>query len=385
MPFSPSQFLSQYWQKQPVVLRQFFSGFNDPVDEHVSGFNDPVDEHDLAGLAQEEDVDSRIIARNNNEWHVAHGPFTSFDKACQGDWTLLVQAVDRYIPQVSDLMEAFDFIPYWRMDDVMISFATKGAGVGPHEDQYDVFLIQGKGSRNWRVGEPGQYEEVFPHPNLRQLKSFPTWQSYTLNPGDVLYIPPGWPHDGVAESDCLTYSIGFRAPDSALLSQQLTEALIGGDLRSERYADPGLTPRNHPSMVMTDELSALKELLIKQIAGDGFDDTLMRLLSDQQLPYNLPEELLTTEELCQAIEQGAEYVLASGCHPIFSQHQPADSFTFYVNAEQFTATEASRASIEALLQGHPVNAAWVATLDTLAFMNIMTILINKGYWERMDT
>ena len=374
MAFSPSQFLSTYWQKKPVVIRQLFPDFEDPIDEH-----------DLAGLAQEEEVDSRIISFAANQWQVRHGPIDSFEEACQGQWTLLVQAVDRYIPEVSQLMETFDFIPYWRMDDVMISFATEGAGVGPHEDQYDVFLIQGKGSRQWRVGQPGQYEEVFPHPNLRQLRTFPTWQTFTLQPGDVLYIPPGWPHDGVAESDCLTYSIGFRAPDTSQLAQHLTEALIGGDLSSERYSDPALALRSHPAMVMQSELTALKQLLISQIATTKFDDTLMRLLSDQQLPDNLQDTLLTTEELCEDIENGAEYVLASGCHPVFAQNQATDSFTFYVNGEQFTVSDTPHGPVEELLRGQPVNAEWAGYLDTLAFMNMMTILINKGYWERMDT
>ncbi|WP_414827697.1 JmjC domain-containing protein [Alteromonas sp. H39] len=374
MTFSPSQFLSQHWQKSPVVLRRFFTDFEDPIDEH-----------DLAGLAQEEDVDSRIIAYADNQWHVTHGPIASFDEACQGQWTLLVQAVDRYIPEVSELMAAFDFIPYWRMDDVMISFANPGAGVGPHEDQYDVFLIQGKGSRQWRVGEPGQYTEHFPHPNLRQLQTFPTWKTFTLYPGDVLYIPPGWPHDGIAESDCLTYSIGFRAPDTALLAQQLAEGLIGGELTGERYSDPELATRSHPAMVNQSEITALKQLLLSQLSSTEFDQNLMRFLSDQQLPYNLPDSLLTTEELCHELEDGATYVLASGCHPIYPQRQPADHFLFYVNGEQFTASYNDRESVECLLKGDPVDAAWMRTLSTLAFMDIMTILINKGYWERMDT
>ena len=374
MTFSPSQFLSQHWQKSPVVLRSFFPDFEDPIDEH-----------DLAGLAQEEDIDSRIIAYADNHWHVTHGPIASFEDACRGQWTLLVQAVDRYIPEVSDLMNAFDFIPYWRMDDVMISFANQGAGVGPHEDQYDVFLIQGKGSRQWRVGEPGQYTEHFPHPNLRQLKSFPTWKTFTLHPGDVLYIPPGWPHDGIAESDCLTYSIGFRAPDTALLAQQLTEGLIGGDLIGKRYSDPELAMRSHPAIVNESEISSLKELLLSQLSSPEFDDNLMRFLSDQQLPYNLPDSLLTPEALRHELLNGATFGLASGCHPIYPQKQPADSFIFYVNGEQFAASPSDREPVELILKGQPVNAAWMQSLGTLAFIEIMTILINKGYWERMDT
>ena len=153
--FNAETFLKNYWQQKPVVIKHFFDNFVDPIDEN-----------DLAGLAQESEVDARIISNVKGSWHVEQGPITDFDKACQGKWTLLVQGVDKYVPDVTPLLDPFSFIPNWRLDDLMVSFATNGAGVGAHIDQYDVFLVQGKGRRRWRVGKPADYKEVFPHPKL---------------------------------------------------------------------------------------------------------------------------------------------------------------------------------------------------------------------------
>lgn len=234
--FDIEHFLSHYWQQKPVVLRGFFQDFEDPIDEH-----------DLAGLAQEEEIDSRLLSFENTsgnpadgagEWKVHQGPIHDFEAVCEGAWTLLVQSVDRYVHDVADILEPFRFLPNWRLDDLMVSFATKNAGVGAHIDQYDVFLVQGKGQRRWRVGKPGEYKEVFPHPKLRQIEGFDPIIDEVLNPGDVLYIPPGWPHDGKALEDCLTYSVGFRAPETSQLADSLSLMLETSDI-NVRFTDSG--------------------------------------------------------------------------------------------------------------------------------------------------
>ena len=172
--FDQAQFLSEYWQKKPCIIKGF-----------VKNFSDPVDEHELAGLAQEPEIDSRIVSYNRNQWLAAQGPFEDFTDRCVGAWTLLVQGVDRYVDEVDELTNLVKFIPNWRLDDVMISFSNEGAGVGPHTDEYDVFIIQGKGQRRWQVGLPGEYEERVPHPLLKQVDGFDPVIDEVLSCGDV--------------------------------------------------------------------------------------------------------------------------------------------------------------------------------------------------------
>lgn len=373
MTFSADHFLQEHWQKSPVVLRSFYSDFADPIDEH-----------DLAGLAQEEDVDSRIIRKVSESWELEHGPFDDFSAPCQGHWTLLVQDVDKYIAEVDTLTDAFRFIPNWRVDDVMVSYAVAGAGVGPHVDQYDVFLIQGKGKRRWRVGPPGTYQEVYPHPALRQLRDFPTHFEVELQPGDVLYIPPGWPHEGVTLNDSLTYSVGFRAPTTADITQCLTDALDSGQLPAVRYSDPTLTCARQPANVPASTLQALKNQLIDAIHSQAFDHALLRQLSDQHLPAEVPELLLSVGSLHEQLIAGAQFGLAAGCRPVFCDEMSAATFSFYVNGEHFEVSRNSEHIFIALLDGTVLDLAMYQQIISFAELEILTTLINKGYWVLLD-
>ncbi|MCU7554395.1 cupin domain-containing protein [Alteromonas sp. ASW11-19] len=373
MTFSADQFLQDHWQKSPVVLRNFYPDFDDPLDEH-----------DLAGLAQEDDVDSRIIREVNGNWHLDQGPFDDFSEPCQGHWTLLVQDVDKYIAEVDGLTEAFRFIPNWRVDDVMVSFAVAGAGVGSHVDQYDVFLVQGKGKRRWRVGPPGNYQEVFPHPSLRQLSSFPTHFEVELQPGDVLYIPPGWPHEGVTIKDSLTYSVGFRAPTTADITQCLTDALDSCQLPVTRYTDPTLARAVHPASVPLHTLTVLKEQLIDAIHSEAFDEALLRLLSDQHLPVDVPDELLTVDTLRQHLDAGTSFGLAAGCRPLFCDEDSASEFSFYVNGERFAVSRQYDCVFKELLDGALLDLAMYQRIKSFAELEILTTLINKRYWVLWD-
>ena len=181
---TPEQFLSEYWQKKPLLIRNAFPDFEPPVS---------ADE--LAGLACEADVESRLIIQNpsNDEWSLENGPFDEerFASLPKTHWTLLVQAVDHWVPEAKALLDQFRFIPSWRIDDLMISYAPKGGGVGPHFDNYDVFLLQAEGQRRWEVG--GQYHEGSPRRNDAPVMILPEWdaeESFILNPGDMLYVPP---------------------------------------------------------------------------------------------------------------------------------------------------------------------------------------------------
>lgn len=208
--FDAQAFLDNDWQRRPRVLRAA-----------LPNFECPVDGDDLAGLACEAEADARLICQHGEDWQLQHGPLQEADFATlpESHWTLLVQSVDQWIPEVADLLTHFRFLPRWRTDDIMVSYAADGGSVGPHYDQYDVFLIQGSGRRRWRLGQHCNDDSpLLGHPELRLLRDFDCQQEYVLEAGDILYIPPGVAHWGTAEGDdCITLSVGFRAPSDAEL------------------------------------------------------------------------------------------------------------------------------------------------------------------------
>lgn len=241
-------FLRDYWQKRPLLMRAAL-----PVER----FGLAPDE--LAGLACEPEFESRlIIAQADGTWTLRHGPFgeDDFSSLPERHWTLLVQDVDKYIPDVARLVDDFDFVPGWRIDDIMISYATDQGGVGPHTDAYDVFLMQAQGRRRWRISEKRYTEEdLIPGLEQRILSRFETDAEWVLEPGDVLYLPPGVAHWGTAEGDCMTYSLGFRAPSQLELASDWFQHLVSlsddrrlddpDDLRGDSLAEltPGVVDR----------------------------------------------------------------------------------------------------------------------------------------------
>ena len=213
---TPAQFLAEYWQKKPLLIRQAIPNFK--------GLMSP---NELAGLACEDDVQARIIKQKKDKWSVQNSPFdeTDFTKLPKKDWTLLVQSVNHYLPEAADLLAQFNFIPHARLDDLMVSYAPAGGGVGAHVDSYDVFLLQGSGKRNWKISTQSDLSLV-EGAHLRILKQFETEQEWTLEAGDMLYLPPHIAHWGVAMSDnCMTYSIGFRAPKTQELMHEFLSYL----------------------------------------------------------------------------------------------------------------------------------------------------------------
>ncbi len=233
---TPQQFLHDYWQKKPLLIRQAFPDFVCPLDAN-----------ELAGLACEREVRSRMILERGGRkaWELRHGPFQEedFEQLSDSYWTLLVQEVDRHVPEVADLMDAFAFLPEWRKDDVMISFASHSGGVGPHTDSYDVFLLQGSGRRRWEIAPAGSATKRVDGLDLQVLADFKAEQKWDLEPGDMLYLPPGVPHNGVALEPCLTLSFGFLAPTRAELMMDLAAYLE--EQGSQRYRDPDLTVPHH--------------------------------------------------------------------------------------------------------------------------------------------
>lgn len=248
-------FLRDYWQKRPLLIRNAFPDF-------VS----PISPEDLAGLACEDGVLARIVAheRDHDRWLLRHGPFPEdmFPTLPQHDWTLLVQDVDKWDADIAALLPAFAFLPRWRIDDVMVSFAAPGGSVGAHVDQYDVFLLQAQGSRRWQIDDrPNPPVHFRLDVELKLLQRFDPTHDWVLGPGDMLYLPPGVPHHGVAEDACLTFSIGMRAPAAAELLGDFVDTLAAEADESLRYRDPDLTPAKDPNEIDADAMQRVVEAL----------------------------------------------------------------------------------------------------------------------------
>jgi 50S ribosomal protein L16 3-hydroxylase len=235
---SPRAFLARYWQKRPLLVRGAWPRFADPLS--VS---------DLFRLAARADCESRLVVRDGARWRLEHGPLAPgrARRLPARRWTLLVQGLNHFVPAADRLLRAFRFVPYTRLDDVMVSYAAPAGGVGPHVDSYDVFLLQGSGRRRWRIGAARGLEPD-PRAPLKVLRGFRAEREWVLEPGDMLYLPPGVAHEGTALEPCFTYSIGFRAPAAReLVGAFLTFLEEHLDPGERRYADPDLRPARRPA------------------------------------------------------------------------------------------------------------------------------------------
>lgn len=266
------QFLAEYWQKKPLVMRQAASGLDHP------------DADTLSGLALESEVESRLITgHGDGPWNLQHGPFdeNDFRVLPRENWTLLVQSVDCFLTEVSTLLDHFNFLPAWRLEDIMISYASRGGSVGPHFDRYDVFLIQASGQRRWKIGDHcDPHTPLQDNDQLKLISNMPVRDEYVLSPGDVLYLPPGVAHWGIAEdNDCITWSVGFRAPSPVDILGRLA------DQAAESCGDTLFTdanravPTNAEALQPTD-IEALTRQAFKALTPDIQRRALAELLSE---------------------------------------------------------------------------------------------------------
>jgi 50S ribosomal protein L16 3-hydroxylase len=251
---TPREFLQQHWQRKPLLVR---GAFPDIVS--------PLTPAELAGLACEEGVESRLVEQTRKApgWKLRHGPFLhkDFKKLPKTRWTLLVQDVDKHVPAVATLLQPFRFIPDWRIDDIMVSYAADGGSVGPHVDAYDVFLLQVEGMRRWDIHTAPQPEHTAPGLELKQVEPFEPEESWLLMPGDMLYLPPGVAHHGVAFGECLTYSVGFRAPTQTELLADFAADLMQGADANVRYTDPDLVPATNPGELKLEARARARQML----------------------------------------------------------------------------------------------------------------------------
>jgi 50S ribosomal protein L16 3-hydroxylase len=293
------EFMRDYWQKKPLLVRQA-----------IPGFESPISPDELAGLALEEEIESRLVIEHGERpWELRRGPFAedAFAELPERDWTLLVQAVDQFVPEVAELLEAFKFLPKWRIDDVMVSFAAPGGGVGPHFDNYDVFLLQGFGSRRWQVGQMCDSDSpMLQHADLKILAEFVKTEEWVLEPGDMLYLPPLLAHCGTAEDDCMTYSVGFRAPSAAEVLTHFTDFLGQFLPDEERYSDADAQPTSDPTQIQRDSLDRLKALLNEHMSDERLLMTWFgQFMTEPRYPELIAGTEIDEENLLASLEGGA--------------------------------------------------------------------------------
>ena len=365
---SPEQFLHEYWQKKPCLIRQA-----------IADFKPLLDGDDLAGLACEEMAESRLVEGTVGaaDWKVSHGPFSDADFSALPDenWTLLVQDVEKHYAPLQALMQQFSFIPNWRLDDLMISYAATGGSVGPHIDQYDVFLLQAEGTRRWQIAHSFEPELLEGCP-LNVLQQFTAEQEWVLEPGDMLYLPPNVAHLGIALEAGMTWSIGSRAPSGADLLQGLGEWLAFSADEGGRYSDPDLKPLCRAGEIDPQALHGLRQLMRARIDdNERLNDYLAAFMSRFRLAHDPvpPPDLSNPESLLKALQNGSRlfrnpwtrltWIENLKGARLFAAGQPYDCSIWL--AESLCEWEQPRISADMLDR---------ASLDTL------TRLINNGHF-----
>ncbi|MBP7485517.1 MAG: cupin domain-containing protein [Aquabacterium sp.] len=352
---SAQTFMRKYWQKKPLLIRQA-----------IPGVVSPVSRAEMFELAGRDDVESRLVVQSDAakaskskkavpEWALHHGPITRarIPKLNQPRWTLLVQGLDLHVPAAHDLIKQFRFVPDARLDDLMISYASDGGGVGPHYDSYDVFLLQVHGTRRWRIG-PIKDATLLPDMPVKILANFEPEEEYVLEPGDMLYLPPRWAHDGIAEGECMTCSVGFRVPETTELAREVLTRLTEGlepedppklykDPKQGATDEPGRIPADLQQFAMDAIERALKDpIALKTALGEMLTEPKPRVwfdISDEPLP------------------DGAGVVLDAKTRMMYDDH------CIYANGESWRAAGADARVLRELADKRYLSAAKVAKVS----------------------
>ncbi|HHF7366356.1 TPA: cupin domain-containing protein [Legionella bozemanae] len=338
-------FLSEYWQKKPLVIRNA-----------IPDFTNPLSADELAGLALEEDVESRIVFETPHEkpyWHLKRGPFSEndFKLLPPTHWTVLVQGVDRLIPEIYDLLDHFDFIPQWRIDDIMISYAALHGSVGPHYDNYDVFLYQAQGRREWSLTtKKCNNENYIKDLELRIMEQFDVEERLTLEEGDMLYLPPHIGHYGISLSeDCMTYSFGYRSYQGQELLDSLGDYLAEKGTFKTLYQDPDWSHLHNTSEITRPAWQAAQKLLQQLISDDkimkswfGCFATRLDQGAEMQLPLPLEEnELIDLSHFIEEIKTGSDLNRDATCRFAYQNSEEQFEYQFYVNGCEWETTDVS--------------------------------------------
>ena len=323
---SPAEFMRRHWQKKPLLVRC-------ALPAALPGF----DRRRLFALAARDDVESRLVVRDGRRWSLRSGPIArrALPPLARPGWTVLVQGVDLHDDAAHRLLQRFRFVPDARLDDVMLSYASDGGGVGPHIDSYDVFLLQLEGQRRWRVGRvarPRLRDDV----PLKMLAGFVASEEWLLEPGDMLYLPPGWGHDGVAVGPCLTASIGFRAPAAAELAADTLQRLADAALDAVEDAGPAGTARN-PLYADRAQAATGAPARIPEALQHFADAAIARASADRGARRRALGEALSEPKRGTWFERSAPASLAAGVALDRRTRMLYDSDHVFINGESFRA------------------------------------------------
>ncbi|WP_455221337.1 cupin domain-containing protein [Kaarinaea lacus] len=372
-------FLQDYWQQKPLLIRQAFPGYESPVSPD-----------ELAGLACMDDVESRIVLEKdgNTPWELRYGPFEDavFSKLPASHWTLLVQECNKHVPELALLLERFNFIPNWRIDDVMVSYAAPQGSVGPHIDQYDVFLLQGFGKRRWQINTvKTAHLNFLPDTSLRILEQFDSEQEWILEPGDMLYLPPGIAHYGVALDDCMTLSIGFRAPSHYELLTHFAEdqfARITDPFQIPRYEDPGIAPAEHCGEITEHALRNITSILQSYTGNfesitrwfgryitEPKNDSIFEPQDIADNPDQLIEQFVSQQYVCRSEYARFAYIATSD-----------QSLYLYINGNEYVLTKNEQSFVEAICNQRRVETQRMLTyLKNQSLQQYILDFFNAGY------
>lgn len=355
---SPEEFMRRHWQKKPLLVRQA-----------VPGGAALQTRAELFALAGRDGVESRLIVHEGDGWTLRHGPIArrAFPKVDQPKWTVLVQGVDLHVDAAHELLSRFRFVPDARLDDLMISWASDGGGVGPHVDSYDVFLLQVQGRRRWRIGRLRDATLV-PDVPLRILQNFEPEQEWLLEPGDMLYLPPGWAHDGVAEGECLTASIGFRAPPKEILGREVLQRVL--DAAEEPERDVLYQDKSQPATLSPGRIPAgLQDFAAESVA---------RLLKDPKALDCALGELLTEPKPNVWFDPSDVLPVGSGVRLDRRTRMMYDDHHVFINGESFKAGGRDAKLMRHLADARELGAAQVRQLSDDA-LDLLDEWVESGW------
>ncbi len=356
-------FLANYWQKKPLLIRNAFADFKSVISPE-----------ELAGLACDEDVFSRLLIEKGGAkpWQLVNGPFKDEDflNLPETHYSLLVSECDKWLPELTDIIDQFNFIPQWRIDDLMISYAPEHGSVGPHLDQYDVFLLQAHGQRHWHIQSPNNLDKtIIEGLDVAILKDFKHEEDWILNPGDMLYLPAGVAHHGIALNPCMTYSIGFRAPSSKELLEGVINTLSQKNILNDesRYTDPDLTKQRHQAQITHDDIKQVETLVSHALSSA---ENLMPQISGEVMTQkSLDLDLACNVEFDYADNQPLER------HPdaLLAYFEGDDALLFFANGHCFHLAKELLPSIQFICEQRSFN---VNDIPNIHFTNTTSLVDN---------
>jgi 50S ribosomal protein L16 3-hydroxylase len=368
---SQNEFLAKYWQKKPVVIKK---GFKD--------FVDPILPDELAGLAMEEAVESRLVYKKGDKWQAEFGPFEKYEHLGDSDWSLVIQALDNFSEEAAEIIEPFRFIPHWRLDDLMASFATTGGSVGPHVDNYDTFICQGSGTRHWRVGDNGQHTEVIAHEALLHVEAFDSIIDVVLEPGDILYIPPGYPHEGIALEPSMSFSVGFRANSTVSLLSGLADHLIDNELGAELLEDVDRQAVTHSGEITNTDYQNIKSQLQNLLENEQvFKKFVGNFLTNAKHELDLmpSDEPFSSDEVSQLLT--IHNIKRLGGLRAFYFEDTINEGIFYLNGEQKNCSSEIAPAIKLLCNQSIITSNELTPwAENEHFVLLMIELLDQGFW-----